>query len=169
MNIATVFTEKKENSLKLKKVLGLLLKYKPLWLIKLSDANLTKELIEWLKSLPAGIVVYSKWAETQRLSSNLVITWETHNQMITGYDFIVCDDEICNLNLYIEKWIIPIILRNNYMAAILKEFNPLRGEWNAFFYEELDKWSIFYTIVRYLENYKFPQDNKNLVKNILKI
>jgi hypothetical protein len=30
MNIATVFTEKKENSLKLKTILGLTLKYKPL-------------------------------------------------------------------------------------------------------------------------------------------
>jgi hypothetical protein len=138
-------------------------------LIKLSDINLTKELIEWLKSLPACIIVYLKWAETQKISSNLVIIWKTYDQLIIGYDFIVCDDEISNLNLYIEKWIIPIILRNNYMAAILKEFNPLRSEWNAFFYEELDKWSIFYTIVRYLENYKFPQDNKNLVKNILKI
>jgi hypothetical protein len=65
---------------------------------------------------------------------------------------------------YIKKWITPIVLKNKEFI----EFNPLKNEWNAFFYETLDKWSIFYTIVRYMENYKFPFDNKNLVTNLLK-
>jgi hypothetical protein len=169
MNISTVFAEKKENSTKLKRTLGLLLKYKPLWLIKLKNSNLTNELIEWLKSLPTWFVVYIKWAKTEIISDNLVITWELDNSFLSGFDFLVCDDEISNLGKYIEKWITPIIIRDNHMSSILKEFNPLKNEWNSFFYENFNKWDIFYTIVRYIENYKFPFDNKNLVTNVLKV
>ena len=44
----------------------------------------------------------------------------------------------------------------------------MRSEWNAYFYDESNKWSIFSSIVKYMENYTFPFDNKNLVKNVVK-
>ncbi len=169
MNATTVFKEKKENSTKLKKELGLLLKYKPLWLIRLSSESLTHELVEWLKTIPAGFVVYIEWALTEKTDKNIVITWDIDSSLIAGFDFLVCDDEIENLNKYIEWWVTPVIIRDNHMSSILKEFNPLQNNWNSFFYEELNAWSIFYTIARYMENYKFPQDNKNLVKNVIKL
>jgi len=169
MNATTVFKEKKENSAKLKKELGLLLKYKPLGLIKLSSKSLTNELVEWLKTLPAGFVIYIEWSETKAITKNLVITSEIDNSLIAWFDFLVCDDDIENLNQYIEGWVTPLIIRDNHMSSILKEFNPLENNWNSFFYEELNAWSIFYTIARYMENYKFPQDNKNLVKNVIKL
>ncbi|MFK7780377.1 MAG: hypothetical protein QM490_04460 [Candidatus Gracilibacteria bacterium] len=153
----------------MKKLLGLLLKYKPLGLIKLSNNNLTKELIEGLKKLPCGFVVYSEGADTEKKYNNLVITGELDNSLIAGFDFMVCDDEITNLNNYIEGGVTPIIIRNNHMSAILKEFNPIKNNGNSFFYDELNEWSIFYSIARYMENYKFPHDNKNLVKNVINI
>ena len=167
MNLTTVLAEKKENGLKLKKALGILLKYKPLGLIRLSDENLTKCLIKGLKTLPTGFVVYSKWVKTEILSNNVVITWKLDDSVLSGFDFVVCDDEIKNLDMYIEKGIAPIVLRKNNISTELTEFNPLQNEWNSFFYESLDKWAVFYTIVRYMENFKFPFDNKNLVKNVL--
>lgn len=169
MNLTTVLAEKKENSLKLKKALGILLKFKPLGLIKLSDDDLSKCLIKGLKTLPTGFVVYSKWVKTEILSKNIVITWELDDSVLSGFDFVVCDNEIKDLDMYIEKGITPIVLRKNTISTNLTEFNPLQNEGNSFFYEELDKWSIFYTIVRYMENFKFPFDNKNLVKNVLKV
>ena len=169
MNITTVLAEKKENGLKLKKALWILLKYKPLWLIRLNNSNITNELIDGLKSLPAGFVVYLEWVNTEILSNNIVITWSLKDSVLSGFDFVVCDDEISNLNMYIGKWITPIITRDNHLASILREFNPLKNEWNSFFYDNLNKWDIFYTIVRYLENYKFPFDNKNLVKNVINL
>jgi len=168
MNLTTVLAEKKENNLKLKKALGILLKFKPLGLIRLNDKKLTKELIEGLKSLPAGFVVYLKWEKTEILSKNVVITWELENSVLSWFDFVVCDDSIKDIDLYVDKGITPLIIRKNHLEWILNDFNPLKNEWNAFFYEESNKWSIFYTIVRYMENYKFPFDNKNLIKNVLK-
>jgi hypothetical protein len=46
MNITSVLAEKKENSLKVKRELGILLKYKPLGLIQLNDTELTKSLLK---------------------------------------------------------------------------------------------------------------------------
>jgi len=167
MNIVSILAEKKENSLKMKKALWILLKFKPLGLIKIKDSELMDELIDWLKTLPAGFVVYKKNANTEILSNNLVITWELDDWVLSGFDFVLCDDEISNIEKFIKKWITPIVSRKNHLNTLLIEFNPLKNEGNSFFYEETNKWNIFYTIVRYMENYKFPFDNKNLVKNVL--
>jgi len=167
--MTTVFTEKKENNIKLKKTLGLLLKYKPLWLIKLTNSNIISELIEWFKELPVWFVIYSKWVNTEILSKNIVITGSLDDEVLSWFDFIVCDDEIEKLCNYIEKGITPIINKNNHLSTLLKEFDPLKNEWNAFFYENMNTFSIFYTVVRYIENFKFPYDNKNLVKNVLNV
>ena len=167
MNISSIIAEKKENNLKLKKALWILLKFKPLWLVKLSDKELTNELIEWLKQLPTWFVVYIENEDTMIISNNIVITWELDDSVVSWFDFVICDDDTDSLNIFIEKWITPIMIRNNHLASILKEFNPLKNEWNAFFYENMNKWDIFFTIVRYMENFKFPYDNKNLVKNVI--
>ncbi len=167
MNISSLLVEKKENNVKMKKTLGLLLKHKPLGLIKLTDHSLALELIEWLKTLAAGFVVHIEWAETEIVSKNIVITWEFRDSFLSGFDFVVCDDCISSINTYLEKWIVPVILKENHITWELKEFNPVKSEWNAFLYDELNKWSIFHSIVKYTENYKFPYDNKSLVENVL--
>jgi hypothetical protein len=51
----------------------------------------------------------------------------------------------------------------------LTEFNASKVEWNAFIFESNALCDIYYAIIRYLENYKFPYDNKALVKNVLDI
>lgn len=169
MSVTTIFSDKNLNSEKIKKSHGILLKYKPLWLIMLADSSITLQLIEWLKTLQAWFVVYSENMEEVKISNNVIITKKIDWLSLSWFDFIICDDEVEHMKKYLEKWVIPIIVRKNHMSSILKEFNPLRNEWNAFFYDELNVWSIFYSTVRYLENFKFPFDNKNLVNNILKI
>ncbi len=169
MNVTTFFSDKKHNSEKIKNMFGILLKYRPLWVIILNDKQLTDELIEWLKTLNAGFIIYLENSILKKVSKNIVITWKIEDTYLSGFDFIICDNEIKNMRKYLEKWIVPIIIKNNYMSSIFKEFDPLKNEWNVYFYYESNKWSIFYSIVRYLENYKFPFDNKNLVNNILKI
>ena len=62
----------------------------------------------------------------------------------------------------IESSIKDAIRNSLPMNSILKEFNPLKNEGNSFHYDELNHWAIFYTIVRYMENYKFPFDKLNL-------
>lgn len=168
MNLTSILAEKKENSLKLKKTLWILLKFKPLWLIILSNEDLTHSLVKWLKYLPAWFVIYVEWIKTEILSKNVVITWSLEGELLSWFDFIVTDNKFDNIDMYISLWITPIVNRDNiFVNWLLEEFNPIQNTWNSFFYEKDNKWDIFYTIVRYMENYKFPFDNKNLVKNVL--
>lgn len=169
MNVTTIFSDKNLNSEKIKKIHGVMLKCKPLWLIKLSDITLTTQLVEWLKTLQAWFVVYSENMDETKISNNVVIVNKIEHSILLGFDFIICDNEIEQLKNYLDKWVVPIIIRNNYLSSILKEFNPIKNEWNSFYYDELNVWNIFYATVRYLENYKFPFDNKNLVNNLLKV
>ncbi|MDD2871471.1 MAG: hypothetical protein PHS49_05765 [Candidatus Gracilibacteria bacterium] len=169
MNTTTIFSDKKSNSEKIKKQYGILMKYKPVGLIILSDSNIISELIEGLKTLQSGVIVYSKTLGEIKISENVVVTSNIDEQLLVGFDFVLCDDEIQNLGKYLEKGIVPIVTRKNHMSSLLREFNPLKNEGNAFFYDETNVWNIFYSLIRYLENYKFPFDNKNLVNNILKV
>jgi len=169
MDLNVVLREKKEKNLALKKSFWLIQKNKALWLIKLSNKALIKDLRDWFLSLPVSFVVQIDWIETELLGKNIVATSKVDDKDLIWFDFIVCDDEIENLSKYLEKWVAPIISNNSHLASILREYNPVKNEGNTYFYENTDKWNIFYSIVRYMENYKFPFDNKNLVKNILSI
>jgi hypothetical protein len=74
-----------------------------------------------------------------------------------------------NLSKYLKLWIVPIISANNTLKSVLREFNPMKNEWNAYIFQENNEWHIFYAIARYLENSKFPFDNKNLTKNVIEL
>ena len=88
---------------------------------------------------------------------------------LSGVDFILTDNDFEELKEYLSLWIAPILPTNNYLWSLLAEFDPLKSEWNCYLYEEFNVWSMYYSTVRYLENFKFPYDNRNLVKNIVSL
>ena len=162
-----IFNQKKEYNLKLKEKFWLLNKEKAIWLVKLSDKNLIKELRDAFINLPVNFVIEMDNIDTEKLGKNIVATSKIPESFIIGFDFMICDKDASSLKQYLEKWVTPIISKNNTLNSILKEFDPAKNIWNSFLFESENKWQIFYSLVRYLENYKFPFDNRNLVKNIL--
>jgi hypothetical protein len=70
---------------------------------------------------------------------------------------------------FFNKWVVPIILKDHHITNLLSEFNAKRSQWNSFIFDNNNLCDIYYAVIRYLENYKFPFDNKTLVKNILAI
>lgn len=164
-----IFKQKREYNTKLKDKYWFLKKDKSIWLVKLSDKNLIKELRDAFINLPSSFIIEIENIETEKLGKNIVATWKIPENYLIGFDFIICDKNISSLKKYLERWITPIISKNNPLKSILKDFDAMKNQWNSFIYEFENKWWIFYSLVRYLENYKFPFDNKNLVKNILDI
>ncbi|MDD3793967.1 MAG: hypothetical protein PHI37_04085 [Candidatus Gracilibacteria bacterium] len=162
-----VLKEKKEKNLLLKKKLLLSNRNKAIGLIKINSKTLIKELRDALVVLPCDFVIEVEGANNEKLAENVVAISKVDDNSVIGFDFIVCDDEINNLNSYFELGITPIVSNKNHLSSLLKEFNPVKNEGNSYIYSSLDKWSIFYALIRYLENYKFPFDNKNLVKNVI--
>lgn len=166
---AEIFNKKKEKNTSLKKDLGLKEKHKPLWLIKLSNKEIIKDLRDGLLTINAGFVIEVDGVEKEKIGENIAVISSIDESNLPGFDFIICDDEIENIELYLQSGIVPIIQRESHLSSILTEFNPMKNEGNSYFYDSESKWLVFWAIIRYMENYKFPFDNKNLVKNVLKV
>ena len=167
MSLAQILKEKKKHSSFIKQEYNLPQKNNLNWLILINDEKLLIEFIESLSVLNANFIITSELK--QETPENVVITKEINNKNTIWFDFIICDDKIDGLSEYLREWVVPIISENSHMSSILKEFNPVKNTWNSFLYKEDNKWSIFYSLIRYLENSKFPFDNKNLIKNVLEI
>ncbi len=167
MWLTEILNEKKRQAESIKSKYKLLKKNKILWVIVMDNKELLSELLKWLSILPIDLIILSK-EEFWQYSSMIYMDNLADNTMF-WIDFIVCDNCMWKLWDYLKKGIVPIVSKDNYLNNILNEFNPVKSEWNAFFYEENNVWSIFYSIVRYLENHKFPYDNRNLVKNVIDI
>lgn len=164
MNLSELIKEKRKISDNIKNLYSLPKKNKAVGLIKLDDSNLANELQEGLKELPANFII--EWSNIEDKWYNNIAISDNTSKLEYGFDFIVCDNCTDRLNELFSKWIVPIIIKDSHISSLLKEFNPIKNEWNSYMFEKDEKWNIFYAIVRYLENYKFPFDNKNLVKNI---
>jgi hypothetical protein len=165
----TNLTKKNEVAKVLKKEFWLLQKHKPLGLIKLTDKEQIRELRDWLLTIDAWFIIQIEGVENEKIWKNIVVSDKISDELMQWFDFLVCDDNISNIEKYLNLWIAPIISKDTHLTSILKQFNPVSNEGNSFFYENENKWSIFASIIKYMENYKFPFDNKNLVNNILEI
>lgn len=134
-------------------------------LITLSDQKIIDSFIEGLKILPVNFVILSDTLELN--AENIVCVKSPKQDLLSGFDCILADGNFEGLNTYFTQGITPIVPENHYLKSILSEFEPIDGVGNSFFYQENNVWSMYYALIRYVENYKFPYDNRNLVKNVL--
>ncbi len=167
MTINDLIKEKRKNSDSIRNLYLLPPKNKPIGVIKLEDKKMLKKLLVWLSELPSNFVVI--WEEKDFDKYENIAFSKNVDKLEYWFDFLVCDKSEKKLNNYFWKWVVPITPKASILSPILKEFNPLKNEWNSYLYENTNYFSIFYAIIRYLENYKFPFDNKNLVKNVYEI
>lgn len=168
MTLVQILKEKKELSNNLKREYNLPLKNKALWLIKLTNKTLLQKLYFWLANLPINFVIiwdfWKKWIDEQ--FKNIYICDKINEINLKWFDFCIFDSETTDLAQYNESAVVSILPKNNHLSSIMKEYNPMKNEWNSYLYEKENEWSIFHAITRYLENYKISFDNKNLVKNL---
>jgi len=140
-------------------------KYKTIGLVKLLNKDLTNNLIKWLKELPVFFIIITDEVK-ESISDNIIFLETLDMDLLTWVDFKVCDNDICDFNIIFERAIVPIVHSWIHLSSLLTEFNPSKWEWNAFYYQNENEFSIMYAIVRYIENAKFPYDNKTLVENV---
>lgn len=162
-----IFIEKKKYSKMLKDFFKFKTKNKPTGLIIVKDEAEIDFLLDWLEILSCDFIIKTQKEIQEKL--NVVKASSLNKDLLLWVDFIITDNESEWLNDFFTSWITPIVPKNNHLSWILKEFDPLSSEWNSFLYEDKNKWSMYYAIVRYLENYKFPYDNRNLVKNVVSL
>lgn len=168
MTLAQILKNKREVSNNLKTDFWLPKKNKALALIELRNKTLLKKLYFGLANLPINfIIIWDFWKEwIDENFKNIYICKKINNKDLSWFDFCVFDSEITDLSLYNENAVVSILPEKNHLSAIVKEYNPMKNEWNSYLYSQNNEWSIFHAITRYLENYKISFDNKNLVKNV---
>lgn len=87
---------------------------------------------------------------------------------IEGADAFIADTITGDIPLdtLLHNWVVPIVPTDTAPKK-LSEFNPMKFEGNAFLFEEKNEFQMFASLVRYLENIRYPGDRKTLLNNVV--
>lgn len=168
MSFADLIKDKKNLSKTLIKKYNLETRNKTFGLVEIKNKTLLSKLYFWFANLPSNfVVVWDFWKDwLDENFKNIYVAKTIPDDLLKSFDFVLSDSENTEINKYLSSWVAPIFPRDNHYKTILKEYNSIKWEGNSFLYDDKNEWSIFYSLARYLENHKFPFDNKTLVKNV---
>lgn len=164
MDFKELLVSKKTQKKLIKESYSFTAKNKPLWIISVTEDIDLRQLSEWLSFLPWDFLIEG---ENPGVDFKNVEFSPNKIKNKIGFDFIVSDDRTENILEDFSFWLVPIVFVENENSHELEEFNPVATSWNSFIFQNKNIWDIYYSIVKYVENYKFPYDNKALVKNVL--
>ena len=165
MNFSELLAKKNETRDELKNKYDLPKRSKILIWVHITDNKIIKKLLDGLAILPANFIIFG--TDIKELEAkNISFEADIENVDMRGIDAMFCNCTDTKLEKIMETGTVPIVNEKNYLGKILQEFHPWRAEGNAYLYEQDSYWSAYYALARYLENHKFPYDNRNLVKNV---
>lgn len=165
MNFSELLAQKLQARDALKNKYNLPKRSKILVGVHFTNSKHTKKILDGLSILPANFIVF--WDIEAEVNAKNICFEENHDNIdMTWIDAMLCDCDDVKLEKIMESGTVPLVNENNYLGKILQEFHPGRAEGNAYLYEQDSYWSAYYALTRYLENHKFPYDNRNLVKNV---
>ncbi len=139
-------------------------KYKIHLILAIKDSQNLTDLLQWLQILPINVLIL--WNDSQQNWANMNSVTSVKQDLLPWFDAILTDNDFEWLHSYFAHGIVPILPKNHYLKTIVSEFDAMEWTGNAFLYDENNLWSMYYALIRYIENYKFPYDNKVLVKNV---
>lgn len=165
MNISELLNKKTELRNFYKDHYGLLKRPKTLIAISCENKKMQKKITKGLSILPANFIILGEVDEKIEAKN---IAYEVNQSTfdMIWIDAVIHDGQHMKLEKVMEVGVVPIVSNNNYLGKILTEFHPGRAEGNSYLFEDESPWSAYYAVIRYLENHKFPYDNRNLIKNI---
>ena len=138
-----------------------------IWIIAVMDIEKRDFLMKWLSEIWLWAVVL--WVDEIPQNDNIAASLKINPNNLAGFDFFIFDNDHEEVDVvkYMWAWIVPIMPEKNTFSWILKDFNPMRFEWNGFFYRKDSAFCMFEKVVSYIENIKFPEDRRVLMKNVL--
>ncbi len=136
-------------------------------LVSIEDEAQRNFLLEGLSAI--GIAAVALHVDSVPELKHVGAMKRLHPNELYAFDFVVFDgkDENVDLVKCMKSGIVPIVSQKNVFAGILKEFNPMKFEGNAFLFKDDNPFCMFAQSVSYLENVKFPEDRRVLMKNVL--
>ncbi len=136
------------------------------WIIAIEDKKIRNFILEWLSEIWLWAIVLG--TDEDFKLNNISSTKKINPNSFIWFDFFVYDNNFDWVDVvkYMWAWIVPIMPEENTFTWILKNFDPMKFEWNWFFYKNNNKFCIFEKVISYLENIKFPEDKRILLKNV---
>lgn len=137
-------------------------------IIAIEDEVTREFLVNWLSEIWLWAVVI--WTDFNYDKMNVISLNKINSNNLVWFDFFIYDNNHNWVDVvkYMQSWIVPIMPDNNTYSWILNWFDPMKFEWNWFFWKKNSQFCIFEKVVSYLENIKFPEDRRILIKNVMK-
>jgi len=137
-----------------------------IWIVAIENKAIRDFIVEWISDIWIGAVVL--WTDEVYEFNNITSSQKINHNNLIWFDFFIYDNEHewVDVVKYMSAWIVPIMPEKNTYSWILKDFNPMKFEWNWFFWKKNSTYSIFEKLITYLENIKFPEDKRTLIKNV---
>lgn len=137
-----------------------------LWIVAIEDQAIRDFIIKWISEIGAWAIVV--WTDENYDIANITSVPKLNHNNLVWFDFFIYDNNHTWVDVvkYMTAWIVPIMPEKNTYSWILKDFNPMKFEWNWFFWKSNSMYCIFEKLISYLENIKFPEDKRILIKNV---
>lgn len=87
---------------------------------------------------------------------------------LQGADVWITDsiDSSIPISLLCKNGVIPVVPLQQNKDSVWNEFNPMKFEWNAFLFKELNQFQMFASLIRAIENMRYPGDKRMLLQNV---
>ncbi|EKE27999.1 MAG: hypothetical protein ACD_3C00111G0016 [uncultured bacterium (gcode 4)] len=137
-----------------------------IWIVAIENEKIRNFLLEWISEiwLSAIAIWKNSWVEFK----NIAFLDKINSNSLQWFDFFVYDNEMDGIDVvkFMWAWIVPIMPVENTYSWMIKDFNPMKFEWNWFLWKSDSAFCIFEKIISYIENIKFPEDKRVLLKNV---
>jgi len=136
-------------------------------IVAISDEAKRDFIATGLSAIGLGAIILG--AAPTETPENITYTEKLNSNELPAFDFFIYDNEHTGLDVgkCMRAGIVPIMPEENVFSGILKEFNPMKFEGNGFFWKKDNAYCMFEKVVSYLENIKFPEDRRVLMKNVI--
>lgn len=137
-------------------------------LVHIADESTRQFVLEGLSAIGVANVVLSDTLDVsgRRYSG---VRQNINESEIYAFDVLVYDGESDGIDLvkFMKSWVVPVTSDRTVFSGVMKDFNPMKFEGNGFFFTSNNPYCIFEKVVTYLENIKFPEDRRILLKHVL--
>lgn len=112
--------------------------------------------------------VFTKVARSYAGKATVFLTFnaELAQKIYAGTDMFLMPSRLepCGLGQMVAMHYgsVPIVHKTGGLADTVQDFDPRTGQGNGFVFERYDRWALFATIVRAIENYKYPESWRRL-------
>jgi len=102
------------------------------------------------------------------IAMNIVLLSDTDDITLEGADIWITDslNDSIPLSLLCKNGVVPVI-PDQIENSLWSEFNPMKFEWNAFIFSELNEFRMFASLIRAIENMRYPGDKRMLLQNVI--